>query len=59
MTREEILQAIEINRQQIYHLKAHIDLVTDSQEEKRLIAELKELQVRQFWFMDQMSWQMD
>lgn len=53
MTREELKQAIKNTKQEICRVKEQLSLVTNPREEKKLLAKLKELQVRQIWYMDQ------
>jgi hypothetical protein len=55
VTREELLKSIEANRQEIYQVKGQLDQVTDPQEEKQLLVRLKELQIKQIWYMDQVD----
>jgi len=52
MTREELEQAIEDTKREIYQVKEQLDQTNDPRGEKKLLARLKELQYLQLWYID-------
>lgn len=55
MNHEEIQQAINETKAEIYQLKEQLARVTDLREEKKLLAKIKELQIKQLWHLDQLK----
>ncbi len=55
MRKEELERTIDITKLEIYNLKEQLDKVSDSREEKKLLAKLKQLQIKQRWCMDQLQ----
>lgn len=55
MTREELEKAITKTREQIYALNSSLNEVQDSKEKKTIQSRLRELQIRQLWYLDQLK----
>lgn len=55
VTGDEIRKAIEVTKAEIYRLKSQLEEITDPKEEKRILAKLKELRIRQLWYLDQLG----
>lgn len=55
MMKEELELMVETTKHEIYKLKEQLDQVTDPQEEKELLAGLKQLQYKQMWCVDQLE----
>ncbi len=55
MRKEKLERTIDITKLEIYKLKEQLDKVSDPREEKKLLAKLKQLQIKQMWCMDQLQ----
>jgi hypothetical protein len=55
MNRNELFEAIEDTKQEIYQVKEQLEQTTDPREEKNLLARLKELQYLQLWHIEHME----
>lgn len=59
MRKEELETELEINKASIYRLKEELEQVSNFREEKKLLTELKELQIKQIWLLDHLkAWQL-
>lgn len=55
MRKEELKIELEINKSSIYGLNEKLEQVSNFKEEKKLLTELKELQIKQMWLLDQLE----
>ena len=55
MRKEELKIELEINKSSIYGLNEKLEQVSNFKEEKKLLTELKELQIKQIWLLDQLE----
>ena len=55
MRKEELKIELEINKSSIYGLNEKLEQVSNFKEEKKLLTELKELQIKQIWLLDHLQ----
>jgi len=55
MRKEEMKIELEINKSSIYVLNEKLEQVSNFKEEKKLLTELKELQIKQIWLLDHLQ----
>ena len=55
MRKEELKIELEINKSSIYGLNEKLEQVSNFKEEKKLLTELKELQIKQMWLLDHLQ----